>query len=126
MPSGVDPSLVEAGTSAAAKIAADKSSQRRSLRLVMLAWVFGAAWVNITTGAALTRYAKLMQMPTFGFGLLAALPFAGALMQLFASYVLERFGGRKGVFITVGIIHRGFWLGVAAIPWIFPGAWWWP
>ena len=101
---------------------------RASLRLVIVAWIFGAAWMYITTGAAMTRYAKIMGLREFGFGLLAAMPYLGALVQLPASYWLERFGHRKGMFITAGLIHRGLWLAIAAIPWLFPAAsaeWWW-
>ena len=39
----------------------------------------------ITTGSALTQYAKTMHMSKFGFGLLAAMPFAGLLVQISAS-----------------------------------------
>ena len=88
-------------------------STRSSLRLVTLAWVFGAAWMYITTGAALTRFAQWLDMPKFGFGLLAALPFAGALSQLPASYMVERYGGRKRTFLIAGIIHRALWLAIA-------------
>lgn len=98
---------------------------RGSLRTVTLAWAFGAAWLYATTGAALTRYAKLLGMPEFGFGLLAALPFVGALVQLPVSYFIERYGQRKRLFVIAGVVHRLMWLGVAAIPWLVPDAWWW-
>ena len=42
----------------------------------MVAWIFGAAWLYLTTGAVFTRFAKLLNMPAFGYGVLAALPFA--------------------------------------------------
>ncbi len=96
------------------------SALRRSLRLVTLAWVFGAVWMYVTTGAVLTRFAQYVHMPLFGYGILAALPFAGALMQLPTSYALERFGHRKKVFIVAGIIHRLMWIAIALIPWWLP------
>jgi MFS family permease len=91
----------------------------------MLAWIVGAAWMYLTTGAVFTRFAKLLGMPKFGYGLLAALPFAGALAQLPVSYFITRYGHRKGLFITFGVIHRGLWLAVAAIPWVLPPGWQW-
>jgi MFS family permease len=97
-----------------------KSALRHSLRMVVLAWVFGAGWMYITTGAAVTRFAKLLAMPKFGFGILAAIPFASALIQLPTSYFIERYGHRKGFFITTGVIHRGLWTVVAFIPWLLP------
>lgn len=99
---------------------------RQTLRLITLAWVFGAVWMHITTGAVMTRYAKALGVEAFGFGLLAAIPFAGALVQLPASYLMEKYGRRKRMFITAGIAHRSMWLVIAAIPWIAPEAgWWW-
>ena len=99
---------------------------RDALRRVMIAWLFGAAWMYITTGAVLTQYSKLLGLPKFGFGLLAALPFAGALIQLPVSYFIERFGHHKSIFIASGLIHRGLWLLIAVIPWVFPQRWWCP
>lgn len=100
-------------------------SLRNSLRRVTQAWIFGALWMYIVTGAVLTRFAQQLHMPAFGFGILAALPFAGALVQLPASYFIERYGYRKGFFITVGIIHRLLWALVALIPWVLPEPSWW-
>jgi len=107
-------------------LATEDASLRRSLRLVKLAWVCGAVWLYITTGAVLTRYAKLVELPPYGYGLLAALPFAGSLFQLPASLFLERYGHRKKWFIGLGIVHRALWLVIALLPWVLPAPWRWP
>jgi len=91
----------------------------------MVAWIFGAAWLYLTTGAVFTQFAKLLHMPAFGYGLLAAVPFAGALAQLPVSYFITRYGHRKSIFITVGAFHRLMWLPIAAIPWVVPAGWQW-
>ncbi len=96
-----------------------------SLRYITLAWAFGAAWMYITTGAALTRATQLFGMPAFGFGLLAALPYAGSLMQVPASYLIEKYGHRKPVFLVSGLVHRALWFAIAAIPWLIPPEAWW-
>lgn len=93
---------------------------RTSLRLVTVAWVFGAVWMYIITGAALTQFAKQLGMSKIGFGILAALPFAGCMFQLPVSYIIERYGHRKKLFVWLGIFHRALWLVVAAIPWLLP------
>jgi len=90
------------------------------LRLVTTAWVFGAVWMYIITGAALTQFAKQLGVTMIGFGVLAALPFAGCMFQLPVSYIIERYGHRKKLFIWLGIVHRALWLLVAAIPWLLP------
>ena len=59
-----------------------ESATRRALRLVTTAWAFGAAWMFTVQGAAMTRYAKMLGLPQFWFGVFAALPFIGALAQL--------------------------------------------
>ena len=64
-------------------------ARRRALRMVLVSWLFGAAWAFIASGAILTRYAKFLGLSAFGFGVLAALPYAGALAQLPTSYFLE-------------------------------------
>ena len=103
-----------------------ESATRRALRLVTTAWAFGAAWMFTVQGAAMTRYAKMLGLPQFWFGVFAALPFIGALAQLPASFFIERFGHRKTLFVAAGVCHRTLWIGVALIPWVLPGAWWWP
>lgn len=106
--------------------AAAARSLRSALRPVTLAWVFGATWMYIVMGAAMTQFATLLHLPKFGFGILASLPFAGALAQLPASYLIERYGHLKALFITTGLIHRALWIVVALIPWALPQPWWWP
>lgn len=98
-----------------------QSDLKHTLRFMTLAWVFGGAWLYITTGAALTRFAQWLDMPMFGFGILAALPFAGGLFQLPASYWVERYGGRKRSFLIAGIFHRLLWFVIAFIPWWVTG-----
>jgi MFS family permease len=80
--------------------------------------VFGAVWMFIITGAALTQFAKQLGMSQFGFGVLAALPFAGQLFQLPVSYIIERYGYRKPLFVWLGVLHRVLWLALAAVPWL--------
>lgn len=99
---------------------------RQSLRRVVIAWLFGSAWMYLVGGAAFTRYAKLIGVSEFGFGLLAAIPFIGPIAQLPASFLLERYGYRKETFLWTCTIHRFLWLVIAALPWLLPAAWQWP
>ncbi len=91
-----------------------------------MAWVFGVAWIYLVSGAILTRYAKLLDVSNFGFGLLATIPFIGALIQLPASLLLERYGHRKTTFIWSVTLNRILWLVIAALPWLVPQRWQWP
>ena len=91
---------------------------RRSLRIITLAWGFGAVWMYMTTGAARTQYGKTMGMSDAAFGIMAAIPNLGLLFQVVASYVIERYGNRKKLFLVAGTIHRLLWILIAAIPWL--------
>lgn len=96
---------------------------RQSLRRVLVAWLFGAAWMYIASGAALTQYGKLLHLTPFGFGLLASVPFLAAGIQLPASYWIERYGCRKYAFIWASTMHRFFWVLIGLIPWLCPAPW---
>lgn len=92
--------------------------RREVLRRILIAWIFGASWQSITTGATLTRYAQSLHVTEFGFGILAAIPFMAAFAQLPASFFVERYGHRKRVFMAANLVHRCLWLVIAALPWL--------
>jgi len=92
--------------------------------LVFYAWFFGAIWMYLTSGAPLTQYAKGLRLGGFEFGLLAALPYLGALAQFPGSFLIERYGRRKAVFLGFGIAQRLVWGLIALIPWALPDRAW--
>ena len=93
---------------------------------IRVAWMFGAAWMHVTTGVALNLYAdQIMKMPLFWLGILGALPFIGAVTALPASYFIARYGRRKRLFMIAGISYRSLWIPIALIPWVLPYTWWW-
>ena len=98
----------------------------RSEFLVRMNWAagFAAAFAAITM-TAINRYGQALELTPFAFGVLAALPFLTAFMQIPASYLVERWGHRKGVAIAGILTHRALWLAIAAVPWVVPRAWWW-
>lgn len=95
-----------------------ESGRRMVLRRILVAWIFGAAWQSVTSGAVLTRTAKTLHVTEFGFGILAAIPFMAAFIQLPVSFFIEHYGHRKPVFLTANLIHRFLWLVIAALPWL--------
>lgn len=102
-----------------------QTNLRAALRRVVVAWLFGAAWMYLVSGASFTRYAKLLHVSNFGFGLLASIPFVGALVQLPASFLMERYGHRKATFLWCATLHRFLWLVIAGLPWLLPERWQW-
>ena len=103
-------------------------SLRQQLGFALYAWTFGSVWLWSITGAAMTRFSKEMGLPEYGFGVLATLPFFGTLLQVPASYLVEKFGRRKQAFLWLAGIGRFMWTVTAMIPWLLPEAraWWWP
>ncbi|QOV90742.1 MFS transporter [Humisphaera borealis] len=89
---------------------------RRSLTRVTVAWMFGAIWFNVITGAPIVAFAKGLGASYFQFGLLAAIPYVAALFSLPGSLFAERHGGRKSIFLNAFYIQRGLCFGVAAVP----------
>jgi len=100
---------------------------RRHLRIVTAACAFWAVWNYCVAGGIRVRFASSMGMSEFGFGLMGAIPHAGLLLQVCASYMIERYGHRREIFLVAGIIHRGLWILIAAIPWlpVPPTEHWW-
>lgn len=105
-----------------------ESALRRSLRIILIAWIFGAFWQWTISGAAMTRFAIGLDTPAWAFGLLAMIPPLAGILQLPASLLLERYGRRKHVFLIAMSFSRAVWVLIAAIPWLLPESQtlWWP
>jgi len=102
-----------------------RSTTNQPLRLVYYAWLFGAFWANIAGGAALTRFARSIGASDAAFGLMTAIPYLCAFVQVPVSYLVERSGRRKQWFLVGGLVDRGMWLVIAAVPWLLPQRFWW-
>jgi MFS family permease len=92
---------------------------RRSLRLITVAWMFGAVWLTTVSGAPITRFAQSLGATNFQFGLLTAIPFLVSLLSLPASLLIEGTGQRKRIFLVALLMNRLLWLPIALVPlWI--------
>ena len=92
----------------------------RKLDLIVLSASIGTILFSNAGGAAFTGYASALGAGEFMFGLISALPILGSLMQLYVSYLVEKTGKRKALFLTGGIIQRSLWIFTAAIPFFVP------
>ncbi|MDR1059786.1 MAG: MFS transporter [Clostridiales bacterium] len=93
----------------------------RSLDLIVLSAACGTILFANTAGAALTGYASAFGAGEFMFGLISALPILAGLSQLFVSYLVEKTGSRKALFLAGGIAQRLLWIVAAFIPHFLPG-----
>ncbi len=90
--------------------------------------MFGSLWLWTISGAAMTKFQRAIGTPDWAFGLLAALPFLGALVQLPASWWINTRGQRRSLFLVCGTLGRLAYVAVGLVPWVMPGASgvWWP
>lgn len=95
---------------------ADTWPLRRQLVRVTIAWMFGAIWFNVITGAPVVAFAKGLGASYFQFGLLAAIPYIAALFSLPGSLYAERHGGRKAIFLKAFYLQRVLCFAIAVFP----------
>ena len=89
---------------------------RISLKRVVAAWGFGAAFMSITSGAVYTAFARELGANDFVFGVLAAALPLMSFLQVFAAKLVEHSGKRKRQMLIAGLLGRGLWAVVALLP----------
>lgn len=94
----------------------ENPSTRNQLRLVTVAWMFGAVWMMVASGLPVNVFTKQLGAPEWGYGLLAAMIFFGALMRVPASYIIERYGKRREIFLITLSASRMLWIAAGLMP----------
>ncbi|HZR11205.1 MAG TPA: MFS transporter [Myxococcales bacterium] len=79
---------------------------RRSLRTSIAEGALAELVAACTTGGVLTAWALYLELSPLLIGLLGALPFSAQLVQLPASWITRRFGGRRVALWTIGIARQ--------------------
>jgi MFS family permease len=95
-------------------------SVREGLRRIIIAWAFGSVFFNVTTGAPLAAYVRLLGASDFAWGVISAAPMLAAVSQVIASLYIERTRRRKPIFMVCGLLHRLLWFPIAMLPWLLP------
>ncbi|MDF2441211.1 MAG: hypothetical protein JWN98_2195 [Abditibacteriota bacterium] len=89
---------------------------RVSMTRVVIAWGFGMAFMNLTSGAVYTAFAREIGASNTIMGILAAaLPVMGFL-QVWGAYLVERRRRRKQQMLIAGLLSRSLWVGAALSP----------
>jgi MFS family permease len=96
------------------------SETLRLLNVIILSAAVGMFLHTAVGGAAFTGYASALGAGEFSFGLISALPVLAGLLQLPISFIAQKSGKYKKLFLTGGIIQRLSWLAVAFIPYMAP------
>lgn len=92
----------------------------RNLRIMILSVLVGQICFNATGGSAFTGYIKALGASDLILGVLIAMPYCVRVMQIFASYILERTGKRKLLLCTLGLLSRLLWIPIGLVPLFIP------
>jgi Major Facilitator Superfamily len=95
---------------------ADGPALGRALKAVTVAWIFGAIWNALTTQSILNGFAVRLGCSPAQIGLVAAFPFLAAMLQVPATYLIERTGNRRGIFLAMLITQRSMWFLLVFVP----------
>ena len=95
---------------------------RKSLYWVIWGVTVGMLGTVVTTGAVWSGFQReVLGANDFQLGLIAAIPVAMNVSQLFISYSMERRRNRKFLFLFYGIVGRILWVPIGLFPVLFPG-----
>jgi len=93
------------------------SEVRSSMWYVLVAWMFGSVFAAITSAGPYAAFLdKYLHANDATFGLLMALPPSAVIFFIIGSYIVERTGRAKPIFLVLVTIHRLLWLVIAAVP----------
>jgi MFS family permease len=89
---------------------------RISMRRVVAAWGFGAAFFNLVSGVIFVTFVRRIGADERVVGLLfAALPMM-SFLQVISAHYLEKTGRRKRQMMTFGLAGRSLWLVIPLVP----------
>ncbi|MDD4796903.1 MAG: MFS transporter, partial [Eubacteriales bacterium] len=93
---------------------------RKDLNLLIVSVSLGMVFYMISNGSLFAGFARALGADDFSYGVLISVPTASAVMQLLASWLVEKTRKRKLLFVTMGIIAKSLWLPVALVPYLVP------
>ncbi len=96
------------------------ASIRRSITAVIFGNICGNLWFSITSGSALTGYARQLGANDIAFGVLTGIPLAATLVQFPAAMLVSRTQKRKRYMLTYGVLSRALWIVIGLVPFFVP------
>jgi MFS family permease len=91
----------------------------RLLNIIILSAAVGTFLFTAQGGVAFAGFASALGAGELAFGIISALPVFAGLLQIPASYLAEKTGKYKRMFLIGGVIQRVSWIAVAFIPYVF-------
>lgn len=93
---------------------------RRSMTIVIFANICNKLFTLITSGTAMTGFARTLGANDLMYGLLTAIPFLATIIQIPASVYVMKTGKRKQSLLKFGLIARVLWLMTGIVPFFVP------
>lgn len=93
---------------------------KKSLFLITAAVIFGRVFYVTINGAPFTGFLRELGANDLLYSIIAATPYLGGVLQIFASYTLEKTGKRKLMFLISAYVHRLIWIPIVLIPILVP------
>lgn len=96
-------------------------SLRRSLYYVIWGMTISMLCNVATTGASWTGFQReVLHADDMQLGLIAAIPVAANILQIFISFYMERKRNRRFLFLFFGILGRSLWIVIGLLPFFIP------
>ncbi len=93
---------------------------KKSLFLITAAVIFGKVFYVTINGAPFTGFLRELGANDLLYSIIAATPYLAGVLQIFASYALEKTGKRKIMFLISGYVHRLIWIPIVLMPLLVP------
>ncbi|MCE5341992.1 MAG: MFS transporter [Eubacteriales bacterium] len=94
---------------------------RKNLYWVIWASTAGMLGFVVTGGPVWSAFQRqVLGANDFQLGLISAIPFAASVIQIFASYLMEKWRNRRFLFLFFGLLGRSFWILIGLVPYLFP------
>ncbi|MGI4787724.1 MAG: MFS transporter [Janthinobacterium lividum] len=97
---------------------------QRALRLSTLEGCTATVQGQLTGGAFQIGFALFLGCSSFWLGALGGIPAFAGLVQLFSSFLAQRYGERKALIAWFSLVSRLLWIPMLLIPFVLPRSLW--
>ncbi len=97
---------------------------QQALRLSTIEGCASTVQGQLTSGAFQTGFALFLGCSSFWLGALGGIPAFAGLVQLFSSFLAQRYGERKALIAGFSVMSRLLWVPILLIPFLLPPTLW--